>query len=59
MSVISRSDSPRVDAIQSGRSFDERPLTYGLLRQVLVYSGSIDEREAQKMDRAFHRLLHT
>jgi hypothetical protein len=36
---------------------DGTPLTYGLLRRVLVDGGSIDEREAQKMDRAISRLL--
>jgi hypothetical protein len=46
--------------IASGRSPDPRetPLTYAMLRQVLLDSGSIEEREAQKLDRAFRRLLN-
>jgi hypothetical protein len=38
---------------------EETPLTYRLLRQILANSGIIEEREAQKMDRAIHRLLDT
>lgn len=58
MHVISRSEIPVVDAIQAGaHSPSGTPLTYELLRHILVDSGSMDEREARKMDRAMHRLL--
>jgi hypothetical protein len=58
MNVISRRDVPVIGAIHSDwPALDGTPLTYGLLRRVLVDGGSIDEREAQKMDRAISRLL--
>jgi hypothetical protein len=58
MSVITRSELPPIDAFQSGcRAADGTPLTYGLLRHVLVDSGIMDERDGLKMDRAVHRAL--
>jgi hypothetical protein len=59
MNLISHSE-PFGGAIQSGtQPVEATPLTYGVLRQILVYSGSMDERDAQKMDRAIHRVLDT
>jgi hypothetical protein len=57
VTVINGNGAAGIEAVQSDRPFDARTLTYGLLRHVLVDSGSIDEREAQKMDRAISRLL--
>jgi hypothetical protein len=60
MTVITQSEGPLAEAIQPGwPTLDGTPLTYGLLRHVLVDSGSMDERDAQKMDRAIRRLLDT
>jgi hypothetical protein len=58
MSVIMSTAVPVSDSIQRD-PVEGTPLTYGLLRHVLLDSGSIDLREALKMDRAFHRLLDT
>jgi hypothetical protein len=60
MSVTTRREVPVIDSIQSGwPSFDATPLTYSLLRHVLVDSGIMDERDGQKMDRTVGRLLDT
>jgi hypothetical protein len=60
MSVITRSEVPVIDSINSGwPSLDGTPLTYSLLRHVLVDSGVMDERDGQKLDRAVGRLLDT
>jgi hypothetical protein len=58
MSVITNSEVPVINSIQPGwPGFDGAPLTYSLLRHVLVDSGIMDERDGQKMDRAVHRVL--
>jgi hypothetical protein len=58
MNVISSNGVRDIEAVQSGwPGLAETPVTYGLLRWVLERSGIIEEREAQKMDRAIQRLL--
>jgi hypothetical protein len=60
VNVISSNGVPDVEALRSGRpGLAQTPVTYGLLRRLLEGSGIIEEREAQKMDRAFHRILHS
>jgi hypothetical protein len=60
MSVITRREVPLIDSIQSGSAEPDRtPLTYSLLRHVLVDSGVMDERDGQKLDRAMLRALHS
>jgi hypothetical protein len=58
MHVITRSEVPVNDAVDGGwPAVNGTPVTYGLLRHVLVDSGIMDEREGQKLDRAIRRLL--
>jgi hypothetical protein len=66
VSVISRNDVPNIEAVhvpeiealRSGSpGLAGTPVTYSLLRNLLAGSGIIEEREAQKMDRAIRRLL--
>jgi hypothetical protein len=38
-------------------ALEENPFAYGLLRQILLSGANIEEREAQRMDRAARRLL--
>jgi hypothetical protein len=60
MNVMTRERVVPIDAPpRHSPGLEEIPLTYGLLRQILANGGIIEEREAQKMDRAIHRLLHT
>ena len=59
MNVLAETKVLPTDATHRGwPALEETPLTYGLLRQILLYSGNIEEREAQKMDRAIRRVLH-
>ena len=58
MHVLARIDPPVGDSLKYGwPGARSTPLTYGLLRQLLLDSGHIEQREAQKMDRAITRLL--
>ena len=58
MLITTTSKLPPADSIAHGvRDRGETPLTYGLLRQLMVDSGAMDEREAQRMDRAQARML--
>ena len=57
MSIITPIELPVGDSIpRNPAPSAATPLTYGLLRQLLLDSGMIDERDAGKLDRAIHRL---